>query len=110
MDCMEIFELLAPLHKDPAAFNEKEAEVLEYIMEEVCQTDAQREWFSMYRWECEKVLRKYKNPIARMNKAIEFLFEGLNRFNQVWVENIEQIIPYLEELRDVGNVRGEDRP
>lgn len=108
MNCLEIFELLSPLHDKPEAFQEQEAKVLEYIMEEVCTTDAQREWYSMYRWECEKVLRKIKDPIARMNKSIELFWIGFDKFNKVWDDNIEDVVKYLEEVRDAGSMCGED--
>lgn len=73
---------LSKLYKsDPEAYQEHCKELIEDTISQFpeCKQEALRQ----LQWRIDGELRKYKDPLARMNKMIEMFWEGVIEFNDV---------------------------
>lgn len=77
---MEVYERLSPLHSDPEAFEREASRVRQEMLENV--PEALRERYRAMLWRQDASLRKYKDPVARMNAAIVMFWEMVGKFQQ----------------------------
>ena len=77
---MRDFDDLVKLYQeDPDEFNRECREAIEDFISQLpddCQTKAKQ-----LQWQLDNELRKYKDPIARMNKMVEMFWETFSEFN-----------------------------
>ncbi len=71
-------ELKTLFETDPAAAEEKVKEILE---DHISTLEPERQQRARaFQWRLEHDLRKFKDPIARMNKMVELFWKGVEQF------------------------------
>lgn len=85
MDCITIYNTLVELKDDPEAFNAKLDEIWEQIYQSLGSEERIRK-ARQQKWQFDAQLRHYKDPQARLNKAIEMFWQGVNTFHQSLTE------------------------
>lgn len=80
MNVMDIYNRLAPLHKDTEAFTEEANRVRQEILESV--PEEQRQRAAAIMWRREQELSRIKNTTARMERAYQLLIEDLQKLNE----------------------------
>jgi hypothetical protein len=78
------FEDLKTLSEsNPDAVEEKVQEILEEYIQTLAPERQQRA--RAYNWRVQQELRKFKDPIARMNKMVEMFWKGVRQFQTALV-------------------------
>lgn len=75
-------DFLSNLYKtNPEAFDEYRKELLEELFNKL--PKKKQKHARQLQWKIESELRKYKDPIAKMNKMVEMFWEGVYEFKDV---------------------------
>jgi len=78
----EQYKKLCDLHKtDIEAFDVYRKELVEEAINKLPEDRQQKA--RQNQWKLDNTLRKYKDPVARMNKMIEIFWEGVYEFRDV---------------------------
>ena len=73
------YELLAKLYKDdPEEFERERKRILESYFDSL--PEKRQKKARQIQWQIEGELRKYKDPIARMNRMVELFWEQTFKF------------------------------
>ena len=72
---MSLFDKLVELRDDPEAFQEVFEQCLQEYLDTL--TPERRLKAEQLQWKIDGTLRKYKDPVARMNKMAELFWEGV---------------------------------
>lgn len=76
------FDFLSNLYKEnPQAFAEYHREVLEEFFNSL--PEERQVKARQLQWKLDNELRKYKDPVARMNRMVEIFWEGVDNFRDV---------------------------
>ena len=86
---------------DPEKFEEIRSEIIRTAIESYPQETRQRFYGMQFTLDCE--LRKYKNPIARMNRMVEIFWAKVYEFNLA-LRHPETAIAAKAEKRDPAKV------
>ena len=90
MEVMEIYEKLAPLASDPEAFEKAAEEIWEREVGKL--SPELKRKAKQLRWTTEATLRKYKNPTARLNAAIDMFFRDYRVLNAELQTQVRKLI------------------
>ena len=83
---VDIYERLMDLYeKDPVEFEKEAGFIIDKAIDAMCEraTEEDARRIRAMQWRINTELRKYKDPIARMNKMIEMFWDGVNKFNEI---------------------------
>src|ERR1700722_8067218 len=87
-------ELKTLFETDPVA---AEAKVQEILEEYILTLEPERQQRARaYNWRLQQELRKFKDPIARMNKMVELFWKGVQKFHTV-LANPEALVVKKDE-------------
>lgn len=64
---------------DPDKFQEEADKIIRDFIDSV--PERHRVRLEQCQWRIDNELRKYKDPVARMNRMVELFWEGFNEFN-----------------------------
>jgi hypothetical protein len=79
MELIIDYELLSKLYKDdPEEFERERKRILESYFDSL--PEERQKKARQIQWQIEGELRKYKDPIARMNRMVELFWEQTNEF------------------------------
>ena len=79
MNLLIDYEILAELHKnDPEGFERERERLLENYFNSLPEEQATKA--RQMQWQLDGELRKYKDPIARMNRMVELFWEQVGVF------------------------------
>ena len=83
MDLVKLYNELTDLfEKDPSAAEKRSKEIIEDFINSIPEEE-RRLRLQRIQWNVEQQLRKYKDPIARMNKMVELFWKQFNEFHKV---------------------------
>lgn len=77
----QILEMVGLYQKDPEAFEKKRADMIHQMLEEMPEAYRQRAYGMQFQLEMR--LRRYRNPVVRMNAMIAIFWEQFDEFNCV---------------------------
>lgn len=82
-------DLLALRLEDPKTFEERMRDALTDFIENHI-PEEKRQGMRQLQWKIDGELRKFKDPVARMNKMIELFWKGFNEF-QLAVNMVKEV-------------------
>jgi len=81
MDVLNIYNELKELNNNPELFNNRARQIIDEELKNC--PEEYKEQFERKQWKLEQDLRKFKNPVARMNKMCEIFWHGVFEFKHV---------------------------